>query len=93
MTAMIMKTMEDDLNYFHVMTTDDDKKTFKSRHHCRLSNCEYWLSWTNTVRIRTKDPNNHSDTETGTLSSNITYQVLIGGIISDWYSFRISFSK
>ena len=37
------------MNYFHVMTTDDDKKTFKSRHHCRLSNCEYWLSWTNTV--------------------------------------------
>ena len=63
------------------------------RQHCRLSICEYWLSWTNTVSIRTKDPNKHSDTETGTLSSNITYQVLIGGIISDWYSFRISFSK
>ena len=36
------------------------------RQHCRLSICEYWLSWTN---IRIKDPNNHSDTETGTLST------------------------
>ena len=37
------------------------------RQHCRLSICENWLSWTNS--IRTKDPNNHSDTETGTLSN------------------------
>ena len=27
--TMIMKTMEIDLNYFHVMSTEDDKKTFK----------------------------------------------------------------
>ena len=29
MATMIMKTMEIDLNYFHVMSTDDDKKTLK----------------------------------------------------------------
>ena len=40
------------------------------RQHCRLSICENWLSWTNTS-IRTKDPNNHSDTETGTLSRRV----------------------
>ena len=27
--TMIMKTMEIDLNLFHVMTTDDDKNTVK----------------------------------------------------------------
>ena len=64
------------------------------RQHCGLSICEYWLSWTNTVRIRTKDPNNHSDTETGTLSSNITYQVLIQtGILFEFLSANKSISE
>ena len=45
------------------------------RQHCRLSICEYWLGWTNTVSIRTKDPNNHSDTETGTLSMYVHWLV------------------
>ena len=39
------------------------------RQHCRLNICEYWLSWTNTDQNNT-DPNNHPDTETGTLSNN-----------------------
>ena len=33
------------------------------RQHCRLTICEYWSS------IRTKDPNDHSDTQMGTLST------------------------
>ena len=40
--------------------------TMLTRQHCRLSICENWLSWTNT---NTKDPNNHYNTETGTLSN------------------------
>ena len=36
------------------------------RQHCRLSICENWLSWT-------KDPNNHSDSETGTLSRTVRF--------------------
>ena len=32
------------------------------RQHCRLCICEYWSSWTNS--IRSQDPNNSSDTET-----------------------------
>ena len=61
----------------------------KTRQHCRLSICENWLSWTNTVSdntdkysIRTKDPNNHSDTETGTLS--ITMPIHI--VVDDFYN-------
>ena len=40
------------------------------------------------------DPNNHSDTETGTLSSNITYQVLIQtGILFEFLSANKSISE
>ena len=40
--------------------------TQEGRQHCRLSICEYWLD---KYSIRTKDLNNHSDIETGNLST------------------------
>ena len=32
-----------------VLLTDGEKGPYRPRQHCRLSICDYWLSWTNTV--------------------------------------------
>ena len=61
------------------------RKPVKCRQHCRLTLWNY-ASWNrrNTHHhqsIRTKDPNNHSDTETGTLSN----QNARNTFLSNWH--------